>query len=192
MSGEKRDALTNDLLTDHAYDGIHELDNPLPQWWLLTFYGAIVFSFAYVLYYHVGSGPSQQQEFDTEVARLAQLEPPKKGITDEDLKLLGIAVADPAKINTGHAEFLAKCSSCHGPNGEGLIGPNLTDAYWIHGDGSASAILTTIRVGVPEKGMPPWEAIIPPPAQYALVAHIVSLKGTHPANPKAPQGNAVK
>lgn len=178
-----------DKVLDHEYDGIQEFDNPLPNWWLATFYGAIVFSFLYVGYYHFGSGPAPEKELADEMAEIKttqlqnkQSEPP---LTEADL----LAVFnDSGRRNAGSILFKEKCSSCHGVQGEGLIGPNLTDKFWIHGDGSLLAIFKTVSEGVPEKGMPPWKALLKKDELQSVVAHVNGLKGTKPANPKAPQG----
>jgi cytochrome c oxidase cbb3-type subunit 3 len=172
-------------LLDHDYDGIQELDNPLPGWWLVTFWGAIVFAFFYFAFYQLGGGPSLDDELKRDMAAIqAQFESSTKdrqGIDWEKLKSDGTVVA------AGKAQFEAKCSACHGVKGEGLIGPNLTDAYWIHG-GTGEAIHKVIMKGVLEKGMPAWEAQMKAEETDAVTVYVMTLIGTNPPNAKPPQG----
>jgi cytochrome c oxidase cbb3-type subunit III len=178
------------LMSDHEYDGIHELDNPLPKWWLVTFYATIVFSFFYAPYYHFFGGLNPLAEFRMEVARL-KLDKPKS--TDEgDTKALLLALSDSDAKKLGESVFATKCIACHGPQAQGVIGPNLTDDYWISGSGSAPDIYKVVRDGVPAKGMPPWGAIISQTELAGVAAYIASLRGSQPANPKAPQGDLHK
>ncbi len=188
MSDKKSE---NELL-DHNYDGIQEFDNPLPNWWLATFYGAILFSVCYVAYYHFGPGPSLDDELAFDLAQVRALKEVNKSIapiTEEDLKAVFI---DVEKKELGRKVFTEKCAACHGVQGEGQIGPNLTDAYWLHGNGSLLALLKTISEGVPEKGMPPWSTMLKPAEITAVTAFTKSLQGTYPANPKAQQGELIK
>ena len=178
-----------DELLKHDYDGIQEFDNPLPRWWLLTFYGAIIFSFFYFGYYHLGSGPSLEQELAQDISKVKAMElaaqkdtPPP---SEQELKAL---LADASKKALGSSIYQIRCASCHGKSGEGQIGPNLTDDYWIHGDGSLTALVPVVTSGVPEKGMPPWGAMLSRDELMQVIAYVSSLRGSNPANPKAPQG----
>ena len=178
-------------MSDHN-DGIEELDNPLPTWWLNTFYLTIVFALLYVGYYWAGPGRSIEQNFEagrreTEFARTA--ESGGKGGPSE-VELLA-AFKDPERRHAGGATFAQKCVSCHGPQGQGGIGPNLTDEYWLHG-GKLVEIATSVTSGVLDKGMPPWGTMLTPAEIQNVVAFVKGLGGTHPANPKAPQGVLVK
>ncbi|MGD8414745.1 MAG: c-type cytochrome [Candidatus Latescibacterota bacterium] len=101
-------------------------------------------------------------------------------------------LADPKALAAGKEQYEAICATCHGQLGEGLIGPNLTDKYWIHGDGDLEHILNSFRVGYPEKGMPPWGNVILRDKQADLAAYVISLQGTNPPNPKEPQGELVE
>jgi cytochrome c oxidase cbb3-type subunit 3 len=171
---EKDDRAQDDKkLLDHEYDGIRELDNPLPGWWLATFYLTIAFGIAYYAYYEIGSGPSSVQELGGEIDAAASKEQAK-----------------PPKAAPAESELLARCISCHGARGEGLIGPNLTDRYWIHG-GKITDIFTVVTKGVLEKGMPSWEALLKPEEAVSVVSFVWSLRGTNVSG-KAPQGNEVK
>lgn len=179
-------------LLDHNYDGIQELDNMLPRWWLATFYLTIVFSIIYFGYYELGTGQSIDQEFTADIAALEAktLASGKVAFPDEN-KLKSVLASADSKVK-GHDVFRVRCASCHGDKGQGLIGPNLTDSYWLHGDGKPESIGKTIYGGVPEKGMPPWGPVLSEEEVYAVTAFVVSLKGSNPAGAKAPQGNLVK
>jgi cytochrome c oxidase cbb3-type subunit III len=182
-----------DELLNHEYDGIRELDNPLPGWWLATFYATIVFAVLYVGYYHFGPGLSLKDELANDMAKLEERQRlAKKASPGPDEATLLAIVSDPAQMAIGKAEYIGKCASCHGILGEGSIGPNLTDKFWIHGDGSLVAIHQLVEEGVAEKGMPPWKAMLKPAELNAVVAFAHSLKGANPPNAKPPQGVEVK
>ena len=149
---KKVDEATRDPLLDHEYDGIRELDNPLPGWWLGTFYITIIFSGIYVLYYHLWNGPTIEDEYRTDVAQVEQLNAENEKKFESSIDNLAELVVDPKRIALGKEKFTALCSSCHGVQGQGGIGPNLTDAYWIHGDGSPEENLKVIKKGILEKG----------------------------------------
>lgn len=179
-------------LLDHNYDGIQELDNPLPFWWLAIFYLCILFSIAYVFYYEFGDGPTLTQELvqDQQLIEAKQFEGNNapKGLDENKLNSF---LTDPAQNLKGKEIFTGKCASCHGPEGQGIIGPNLADNYWIHGDGSPKEVAQVIQKGVGDKGMPAWGAMLKEEEWYQVSAYVHSLKGSHPANPKSPQGNLV-
>jgi cytochrome c oxidase cbb3-type subunit III len=180
-------------ILSHNYDGIQEFDNPLPNWWLLTFYGAIVFSFFYVGWYHFGPGPSLDQELASDLSHVKALAEAQKKLQParSEAELLAV-FGDPTKREQGKKIFLEKCATCHGGAGEGMIGPNLTDKAFLHGNGSLSSLVKVISEGVPEKGMPPWNALLSEEQVVAAAAHVRGLIGTKPPNPKAPQGTEVK
>jgi len=113
-----------------------------------------------------------------------------KGVKPE--KDLIALVNNKEILAQGKAEFTSKCSPCHGNNGQGIIGPNLTDDYWIHGDGKISSIIKIINSGVPDKGMPTWGGVIPPELIEKVAVYIYSLHGTHPEGAKPPQGQKVE
>ncbi len=179
-------------IAGHEYDGIHELDNPLPRWWLISLYLTIVFSLIYFAYYTLGPGPDLNQELQTALQRLEEKTPHAAGGPDLDEVRLAALSQDPHELKEGQAVFEARCVSCHGSKGEGLIGPNLTDSFWIHGKGDLKDIARTIRDGVSDKGMPPWGGMLKKDELYDVAAYVKSLHGTNPPNPKAPQGNEVK
>jgi cytochrome c oxidase cbb3-type subunit 3 len=177
-----------EVATDHNYDGIIELDNSLPPWWVYMFYGTIIFAFTYMIYFTYFDGPTQQMEYDTEVAQAIQKKNEflKKtaALVDETSVLI---LTDATALAKGKSSYITKCAACHGMNGEGLVGPNLTDDYWIHG-GSIKDIFKTIKYGWPEKGMISWESQITPMEMQQISSFIITIKGTNPANPKAPEG----
>ncbi|MFN3202694.1 MAG: cbb3-type cytochrome c oxidase N-terminal domain-containing protein [Bradymonadia bacterium] len=178
-------AVTDELL-DHDYDGIREYDNPLPRWWLYMFYITIAFAIAYVGYFILGPGPDSRTEYEMEMAAAAVMYP------DEDpasnIELLTAALGNPKFIGEGKGIFATNCAACHGPDGGGIVGPNLTDDFWLHGKGDIAGVVRVVADGVPEKGMIAWKKQLKVKEMVAVSAYIMSLRGTTPANPKAPQG----
>lgn len=177
------DELTQDrLIEDHGYDGIRELDNDLPGWWKWLFYLTIVFSVVYILRYHVfKTADLQEAEYNKEMEIAKANMPPE---VDESTLF---RLEDEASLAGGKAIFDKHCVVCHLSKGEGLVGPNLTDEYWIHG-GSFKDIYRTIKVGVPAKGMISWKDQLNVTEMQQVSSFIMTLKGTNPPNPKAPQG----
>jgi cytochrome c oxidase cbb3-type subunit 3 len=177
-----------DRLLAHDYDGIEEYDNPLPGWWVWIFWATIIFSLGYWLYYQIGPGPTIIAQYDDEMraatARQAKLAPPAGAVTDDVIVVL---TKNPRAMAAAKEIFVARCAACHGPQGQGLIGPNLTDDYWLHG-GRPTQILHTITDGVPDKGMVPWKDQLKPEELPMMAAYVLSLAGTNPPNPKPPQG----
>jgi len=185
----EKDELTGDiLLSGHDYDGIKELDNRLPRWWLWLFYITIAFAAVYFVRYHLlHTAPLQDQEYQDEVAAASQLYKDAGNAGQVDLSTL-TALTDPASLEAGSAIFVKNCVVCHLSKGEGLVGPNLTDDYWIHGC-SVADIYTLITNGVPEKGMISWKTQLSPDQIRQVTSYIITLHGTNPPNPKAPQGD---
>lgn len=182
-----------DELLEHNYDGIEEYDNDLPLWWQWLFWGTVIFGVVYVLYYHVGSGLNQEETLALEMDAAAKQqkwaeENSSTANHGEDLLAL---VQDSEKISQGATIFQAKCMACHGMKGEGLVGPNLTDNYWIHG-GTAEEIKRTIENGVLEKGMLAWKTMLSADDINAVTAFVWSLNGTNPDNAKAGEGVLVE
>lgn len=178
------------IVLDHNYDGIKELDNHLPPWWKWLFYGTIAWSVFYLVVYHViDSAPLQDQEYDNEIA-LAEASAQKLRASQPIASIDENALAysnDAALIGKGQLIYKSNCASCHKDKGEGGIGPNLTDAYWIHG-GSIKNIYATIKNGVAEKGMISWSSILKPEEMRDVSFYIMSIQGTNPPNAKAAQG----
>ena len=179
---------TGPRLVDHEYDGIREYDNPMPRWWLLTFAGTVVFSVIYVFNVGpVGNGKGRIADYEAEMATAAALAPATPVAVDP-ARLVALA-ADEAEVSRGAEVYTTYCASCHAMGGAGLIGPNLADAFWIHG-GAPEAVYRTIAEGVLAKGMPPWEKSLKPEQLMNVTAYVLSLAGTTPPNPKAPEGEA--
>jgi cytochrome c oxidase cbb3-type subunit III len=177
------------VLLHHDYDGIKELDNHLPPWWLGLFYGCIVFGIVYLLNYHVWQwSPLQTEEYELSMTEAkAEVEAYQAKLGDSIDEKSAKVDASPKAIAEGKIIFTEKCVACHGANGEGGVGPNLTDEYWLHG-GSINDIFGVIKHGVPEKGMISWKATLKPKQIQDVANYIITLKGTNPSNPKAPQG----
>ncbi len=177
------------ILSLHSYDGIRELDNKLPPWWVGLFYGTIVFAVVYISHYHVlGTGALQQEEFQISMAKAAE---EKKAylakvanLVDENNVTL---LTDKSTLSKGETIYTANCVACHGVYGEGGVGPNFADQYWIHG-GDIKDIFKTIKYGVPAQGMIAWQAQLKPAEMQAVASYIYQFEGTNPPNPKAPQG----
>ncbi len=174
------------LLLDHEVDGIRELDNKLPRWWVWLFYLTIAYSAVYLVYFHVlGSGDIQASEYAREMeagdkiksAALARFEGGIGSLQPAD---------DPVVLAQGLQTFKTLCAPCHRDDGGGLVGPNLTDDYWIHG-ATYGENLKVIWNGVPEKGMVSWKGLLQPHDIQAVASYIHTLRGTQPPNPKPPE-----
>lgn len=175
----------------HDYDGIRELDNKLPPWWLALFYGSIIFAGIYMWHYHwSGSGWSSKNQY---LAEMKEGEEIKARYLDKAANAVDensvVQLLDETSIAAGKDIFIAKCVACHGANGEGMtgLGPNFCDSYWIHG-GGINNIFKTIKYGVPEKGMISWQTQMNPSAMQQVASYIMTLEGTNPPNQKEPQG----
>jgi cytochrome c oxidase cbb3-type subunit 3 len=178
-----------DVLLDHDYDGIKELDNALPPWWKWGFYITLVIGVFYLLRFHVWkTGPTPEQEYNSEmVAAAKQMEAYRKksnDLVDETT----VTMADATGIAAGKQLFQQNCIACHGSAGEGGVGPNLTDNYWLQG-GRINDVFKTIKYGYPDKGMQSWEKMFSPSQIRNLASFVKTLHGTNPPNPKAPQGD---
>lgn len=174
------------LLLKHSYDGIHELDHVLPTWWVWLFNATIVFAVGYAAYYMTGIGPSSTEELATTMAKIEAMRPAAGGGGDEAALLA--ALTNPEMQQKGHEVYMGKCMACHGEKGQGVIGPNLTDDYWIHGTGTPQDIVKAIVEGFPDKGMPPWGPLMTTEEIQQAVAFIYSIHGSNPAGAKPPQG----
>jgi cytochrome c oxidase cbb3-type subunit 3 len=184
---EKDELTGSTLLSGHEYDGIKELDNRLPRWWLWLFYITIAFAAVYFVRYHLlHTAALQDQEYQDEVSAYTQLYKDAGTAGQVDAATLA-PLTDATSLEAGSAIFVKNCVVCHLSKGEGLVGPNLTDDYWIHGC-KFSDIYTLIVNGVPEKGMISWKTQLSPQQIQEVTSYIITLHGTNPANPKAPQG----
>ncbi|MFC6999923.1 c-type cytochrome [Rufibacter roseus] len=178
------------LMEDHSYDGIHELDNDLPPWWKYSFYATIVFSVVYLLNYHVMGGQLQEQEYEAEMQAAAVLSASHGGGNANE-KTDFKPLTDVAQLEAGKATYIQNCAACHGQNAEGVVGPNLTDEYWLHG-GDVNDIYKVVKFGVTSKGMVAWQGKLSKEQMLEVSSYILSLQGTNPANAKEPQGEKAK
>lgn len=178
-----------DSLLDHNYDGIQELDNALPPWWKYGFIITIGFAFVYILNFHVlGNGKNPTEEYQAEMDK-AQIEKEAYEAKNKDrIDEANIPMANAAGIKEAEVNYLANCVACHGAKGEGGVGPNLTDDYWLH-KGSLNDVYRTIKVGYPDKGMQAWASKFSPKEMSQMASYIKTLHGTNPPNGKAPQGD---
>lgn len=180
------------LILEGDYDGIEELDNNVPPWFNILFYGTIIIAVIYFLNFHVfGTGKLPLQEYQEEVnlANMQRDELIRTGayINENTVVLL----TDNESIKNGKQLFTTNCVTCHGEAGQGIIGPNLTDQYWIHGGGIKN-VFTTIKYGVPAKGMITWMNQMNPKLMQQVASYVISLQGTNPPGGKAPEGNIYK
>ncbi|HQQ94085.1 MAG TPA: cbb3-type cytochrome c oxidase N-terminal domain-containing protein [Bacteroidia bacterium] len=180
-----------EIMLDHDYDGIKELDNNLPPWWKYGFYFTVICAVIYLINFHVaGTGDLQTSEYNKEIAaaklQVEEYMHSSAGNVDEStVKLL----SDAAALEAGKKTFQTNCIACHGKAGEGnTVGPNLTDNYWLH-EGSINAIFKTIKYGWPDKGMKSWKEDLSPLQIAQVASFIKSLAGSNPPNAKAPQGD---
>ncbi len=212
----------DEKLLDHEYDGIRELDNDLPRWWVWMFYITIIWAVGYYLYYHtLGIGYTSHEMYQSEIdpgwVRESGEAPKYFGILPEYRSPLAATEAekaallrasgvrrlvpmnresdtttyvlsmDDATISAGKSIYQVRCASCHGPAGQGGVGPNLTDNYWLHG-AEPSDLVKTVRYGVPTKGMISWLGTLKQEEILQVVSYVTTLHGTNPPNPKAPEG----
>lgn len=188
---DSKDILSEEeILLDHEYDGIRELDNNLPPWWKYLFYVTIIFAGWYLLYYQVLGGPSQVDEYEKEMA-LAEIAIAKYREENKDLVDASTVefLEDPADLSAGKEIYDRSCMACHAMDGGGGIGPNLTDEYWILGGGIKNIYHTISEGGRAGKGMVPWKDELKPTQIAQVASYVLSLQGTTPQDPKDPQGD---
>ncbi|EDM43710.1 cytochrome c, mono- and diheme variant [unidentified eubacterium SCB49] len=177
------------IVLDHNYDGIRELDNKLPPWWVYGFYASIIFAVVYLVRFEVLGGENQHEEYlaAVEQAELDLIEYKKtaKDLVDfETVELL----TEASDLNAGKAVFTSNCIACHKATGAGGIGPNLTDEYWILGGGIKNVFKTISEGGRAGKGMVSWKNDLKPSEIAQVASYVLSLTGTNPEDPKAPEG----
>ncbi|WP_405208003.1 cbb3-type cytochrome c oxidase N-terminal domain-containing protein [Aquimarina sp. LLG6339-5] len=180
----------DEIILDHNYDGIKELDNNLPPWWVYGFYATILFGVIYLVRFHVFNDYNQTEEYETEVAEaLVAIEAYKK--TAKDLVDINTVVllTDAADIAAGKAIFTTNCVACHKADGGGGIGPNLTDPNWILGGGIKNVFKTISEGGRDGKGMVAWKQTLKPAEMAQVASYVITLGGTTPAEPKEAQGD---
>lgn len=190
MNNDEHNKLPTDHIRPHTFDGIQEYDNQLPRWWIGTFVLTVIFSLGYWYHYELsGSGMNQAEAYSEAMQAHKHAHRPKPGsvTTATNDSLLAMA-EDPAVLSNIKETYDAMCAACHGFAGEGGIGPNFTDAYWIHG-GAPLDIVRVIETGVLEKGMVAWKGVISEEKIQQLAAYILSMQGTTPDNAKAAEGS---
>ena len=178
-----------EIMLDHEYDGIRELDNNLPPWWKYMFYATIVFAFIYIFRFHIsGNGKLQGEEYAMEMEaavleKATMMADAADAVTEDNV----VYLVDAPSIQKGAAIFKGNCATCHGQLGEGGAGPNLTDQYWLHG-GNIKNVFKSIKYGIPAKGMIAWQTQFNPTQMQQVASYVLSLQGSNPPNSKAPQG----
>ena len=176
-------------LLEHDADGIQELDNLLPRWWVWLFWLCNVFAIAYMLYFHTFKmGDLQAAAYRKEATAGEELK--NAALVQFESNIANLEpTKDEAELRKGSQVFTTYCAPCHRADGGGLVGPNLTDDYWIHGNTYSDSIKTIIN-GVPEKGMLSWRGVLKPNEIQAAASYIHTLRGSNPANPKPPENQA--
>jgi cytochrome c oxidase cbb3-type subunit 3 len=176
------------LLIDHNYDGIQEYDNPLPRWWVVLFWVTIVLTPVYLLYYHAGPGKLAIDQYNDDMIAYYDMQAQQIAAMGEITESTFVDLQSNESMMAGAAQlFVSKCAQCHGPDGQGGIGPNLTDDYWLHG-GQMTDIYHTVTEGVVSKGMLAWKNQLSLAEILSVASYVGSLRGSDPPNPKDPQG----
>lgn len=180
----------SDVMLDHDYDGIKELDNVLPPWWVNLFYATIIFAAVYLLRFHVFGGYTQDEEFKTEV-ELAEADilknkanSPQEEITFDKVTLL----TDAADLAQGKEIFTNSCAACHKPDGGGMVGPNLTDEYWINGGGIKNVFKLISEGSKNNPTMVGWAKTLGTKQVQKVASYVLSLQGTKPVGGKPAEG----
>lgn len=178
-----------DILLDHDYDGIKELDNNLPPWWVYLFYASIVFGVVYFVHFEMMGGDNQEMELKKELAQakidVAEYMKTAPDLMDEKTVTL---LTEPADLAEGKTIFTTNCAACHRADAGGQIGPNLTDDHWILGGGIKNIFHTLVNGGRDGKGMISWKGTLKPKEMQKVASYVISLKGSNPVDPKAPDG----
>ncbi|MUH34340.1 cytochrome C oxidase subunit III [Zobellia amurskyensis] len=190
MLGSKPMEKEEEIILDHNYDGIRELDNNLPPWWVYLFYASIVFAVIYMVRFHVFNDYTQDQEYEQEVAaaklEIEEYKKTAKGLVDANTVEL---LTDASDLKAGQAIFESNCVACHMADGGGGIGPNLTDQNWILGGGIKNVFHTISEGGRDGKGMIAWKQNLKPAEIAQVASYVLSFQGTTAANPKAAEGD---
>lgn len=177
-----------DTVLQHEFDGIREFDNRLPNWWMWIMWGSMVFALGYWIVFHtLGARPSPRQDFEQTMLRAQEAQLAKAAAAGISNETLAMMAGLPARVTEGRELFVKHCVACHLDQGQGLVGPNLTDGMWIHGC-EPMQMLKVVQDGVAAKGMPSWMNQLGPNRTQTVVAYVMTLKGTNVPG-KAPEGN---
>jgi cytochrome c oxidase cbb3-type subunit 3 len=190
---DTRTAADEARIMDHAYDGIREYDNPLPGWWRAIFWASIVFAAGYWVWFHVVDwGKTPQAKYELALGEYAAQKGQREKAELRDISedTFTRNASDPKVVAHGKEIYASRCASCHAPEGQGLIGPNLTDRYQLHGS-TRMDIFKTVRGGVPGTAMLAWGEQMPPADVVAVTAFVTTLRG-HDLTGKEPQGQPVE
>ncbi|WP_418263338.1 cbb3-type cytochrome c oxidase N-terminal domain-containing protein [Flavobacterium faecale] len=179
----------DEIILHHDYDGIKELDNNLPPWWVYLFYICILFSVVYLVRYEIMGADNQEMELQKELAQ-AKIDVEEYMKTAPDLmdEKTVTLLTEPADLDLGKNLFATNCAACHRADAGGQIGPNLTDENWILGGGIKNIFHTITNGGRDGKGMIAWKGTLKPKEIQKIASYIISLKGSNPKDPKAPDG----
>ncbi len=182
-----------DVMLDHNYDGIRELDNILPPWWVGMFYATIIAGVVYFSYYHIADkGLSSSEQYLVEVEEAEEEVKAYLAMQSDQVdENTVVMLEDENELALGASIFINKCAVCHGAEGQGGVGPNMTDNYFLHG-GTINDAFRTIKYGVPEKGMISWKSQLRSSDMQRVASYILTLVGTTPPNPKDPEGELYK
>lgn len=192
LVGKKKGRSDEEIVLDHNYDGIRELDNNLPTWWVYGFYATIIFAVVYMVRYHVFDGPTQEQEYNREVAAaeaaIEEYRKTAKGLVDASTVVM---LTEASDLQSGKNVFDTNCAVCHRADGGGGIGPNLTDNYWIVGNTINNIYEVISEGGRPGKGMIAWKNDLKPLEIAQVASYILTLTGTNPPDAKEAEGDFV-
>ena len=179
-----------EIIMDHNYDGIQELDNTLPPWWKYGFYASIVFAIIYMVRFELLGADNQIVELEKEVAAATiAIEEYKKTAKDLIDAETVVQLTEAADLKAGETVFSTMCVACHRNDGGGGIGPNLADEYWILGGGIKNIFNTISEGGRSGKGMVAWKQSLKPSEIQQVASYVMSLSGTNPVDGKAPEGD---
>ncbi|MHC4268036.1 MAG: c-type cytochrome [Planctomycetota bacterium] len=188
---EDKTTLDDNVLEGYEYDGIKEYDNPCPPWLMYIFYFTAALATFFVGYHLGSSSKNEMLELYMEKLQNAQTQTTEQAPVVSESELVAL-LQDPSALASGEEIFSAKCALCHGDVGQGMIGPNLIDNYWLYGKGKISDIAVSIRSGIPDNGMAAWQDRIPEEKILQTAAYIKSLKGTQVDNAIEPDGELVE
>ncbi|WP_276389378.1 cbb3-type cytochrome c oxidase N-terminal domain-containing protein [Eudoraea chungangensis] len=190
LLGSKPIEAEGEIILDHNYDGIKELDNDLPPWWVYLFYATILFGVIYLVRFHIFNDYDQDLEYDQEVAEaqiaIEAYKKTAKNLVDVNTVEL---LTEASDLNAGKSIFETSCVACHMADGGGGIGPNLTDEYWILGGGIKNVFNTIAEGGRAGKGMVAWKQTLKPLEMAQVASYVLSFQGTTAANPKVAEGD---